>query len=53
MRFLLALLVLALAGCTEDQSKAIGNAPKQTIDRVEKDVSKALQQGVDRSREEK
>jgi len=53
VRLLPVLLALALAGCTEDQSKAIGNAPKQTIDRVEKDVSKALQQGMDRSREEK
>jgi outer membrane lipoprotein-sorting protein len=53
VRLLLALLALALAGCTQDQSKAIGSAPKKTLDRVESDVSKALQQGADRSREEK
>jgi hypothetical protein len=53
VRLLLALLALALAGCTEDQSKALGDAPKQTVDRMEKDVNKALQQGADRSREEK
>ena len=47
-------MLLALAtGCTEDQSKAIGAAPKQTIERAEKDVNKALEQGAARSREEK
>ncbi len=47
-------MLLALAaGCTEDQSKAIGAAPKQTIDRAEKDVNKALEQGAARSRDEK
>jgi hypothetical protein len=36
---------LALAGCTPEQSKAIGNQPKKTIDKVTTDVNKAMQQG--------
>ena len=40
-----SLVVLLLAACTEDQSKAIGNIPKKTIDKVTVDVNKAMQQG--------
>jgi hypothetical protein len=36
---------LALAACTPEQSKAIGNAPKKTVDKVTTDVTKAMQQG--------
>jgi len=54
MRYLLLALILALTGCTEDQSKAIGQQPKKTIDRVTTDVNKAMQQGQgsDRLKEE-
>jgi len=40
--------------CTEEQSKAIGQQPKKTIDRVTTDVNKAMQQGQgsDRLKEE-
>ena len=43
--------VLALAACTEDQSKAIGAAPKKTVDRATSDLNKAMQQGAERTRE--
>ena len=42
--FLIAAACL-LAACTEDQSKAIGNAPKKTIDNVSSKVGKLMQQG--------
>jgi hypothetical protein len=45
MRFLLLCLALALTGCTEEQSRNLGNAPKKTLDRVTTDVNKAMQQG--------
>jgi hypothetical protein len=45
MRALFLGLLLALSGCTEDQSKAIGQQPKKTVDRVTTDVNKAMQQG--------
>jgi hypothetical protein len=35
--------VLLLAACTEEQSRAIGQQPKKTIDRVTTDVNKAMQ----------
>jgi hypothetical protein len=38
-------LVLLLAACTEEQSKAVGQQPKKTVDRVTTDVNKAMQQG--------
>jgi len=38
-------LVLLLVACTEDQSKAIGQQPKKTVDRVTTDINKAMQQG--------
>lgn len=43
--------MLALGACTEDQSRAVGSAPKSTVDRAGADVSKALQQGAERMRE--
>jgi hypothetical protein len=36
---------LILIACTEEQSKAIGQQPKKTVDRVTTDVNKAMQQG--------
>ena len=45
-------LVVLLAACTEDQSKAVGNIPKKTIDKVTVDVNKAVQQGAERLEEE-
>ncbi|HEV7476717.1 MAG TPA: hypothetical protein VGO02_03160 [Burkholderiales bacterium] len=36
---------MALVGCTPEQSKAIGNQPKKTVDKVTSDVTKAMQQG--------
>jgi hypothetical protein len=38
-------LVFLLAACTEEQSKAIGQQPKKTVDRVTTDVHQAMQQG--------
>jgi hypothetical protein len=46
------LFSLVLVGCTEEQSKAIGQQPKKTIDRVTTDVNKAMQQGSDRLKED-
>jgi hypothetical protein len=39
-------MAAVLLGCTEDQSKNIGNAPKATIDKVTTDVNKAMQAGA-------
>jgi len=36
---------LALAACTEDQSKSVGQIPKKTVDKAAADVGKAMQQG--------
>jgi len=44
--------IFVLASCTEDQSKAIGNIPKKTIDKASVDVNKAMQQGAERLKEE-
>jgi hypothetical protein len=38
-------LVLFVAACSPEQSKAIGNQPKKTIDRATTDINKAMQQG--------
>ena len=43
-RISLAVLCLALAACTPEQTKAIGQQPKKTVDRVTTDVGKAMQQ---------
>jgi hypothetical protein len=40
-----------LAGCSPEQSKSVGSAPKSTVDRASADVNKALQQGAERTRE--
>ena len=37
--------MLLLLACTEEQSRAIGQQPKKTLDRVSTDVNKAMQQG--------
>jgi hypothetical protein len=39
---------ILFSGCTEDQSKAVGNIPKKTIDKAAVDVNKAMQQGAER-----
>ena len=44
---LIAALLLASA-CTEEQSKAVGDMPKKTIDKATVDVNKAMQQGAER-----
>ena len=42
----LALAVaLALAACTEEQSKSVGQIPKKTVDKAAADINKAMQQG--------
>jgi len=53
-RISLLVFSLALGACTEEQSKAIGQQPKKTVDRVTTDINKAMQQGQgsDRLKEE-
>jgi len=48
----ISLVVLFLAACTEEQSKAVGQQPKKTIDRVTTDVNKAMQRGSERLKED-
>ena len=36
---------LALAACSEDQSKSVGQIPKKTLDKTSADINKAMQQG--------
>jgi len=36
---------LALAACTEEQSKSVGQIPKKTLDKAAADINKAMQQG--------
>jgi len=36
---------LALAACTEEQSKSVGQIPKRTLDKATGDVQKSMQQG--------
>jgi type IV pilus biogenesis protein CpaD/CtpE len=36
---------LALAACTEEQSRSIGQIPKKTLDKASGDIHKAMQQG--------
>ena len=36
---------LALAACTEEQSKSVGQIPKKTVDKAAADIQKAMQQG--------
>ena len=47
--------MLAVSGCTPEQSKAIGDQPKKTVDKVTTDVNKAMQnagQGSERLKED-
>jgi hypothetical protein len=42
----LALLAaLALAACSEEQSRSVGQIPKKTLDKTSADINKAMQQG--------
>ena len=44
MRYVtIACVMLAVSGCSPEQSKAIGDQPKKTVDRVTTDVNKAMQ----------
>ena len=36
---------LALAACTEEQSKSVGQIPKKTVDKAAAGIDKAMQQG--------
>jgi len=49
------LLLTCLAACSKlpesREAKKIGNIPKQTIDKAQADLGKALQQGEERTRE--
>jgi hypothetical protein len=48
-------VMLAVSGCTPEQSKALGDQPKKTIDRATTDVNKAMQnagQGSERLKED-
>jgi hypothetical protein len=51
LRISLVTLALALCACTEEQSRAIGQQPKKTLDRVTTDLDKATQQQSDRLKE--
>ena len=44
-RISLALLLIAAAACSPEQSKNIGAQPKKTIDSVSSKVGNAMQQG--------
>ncbi|HWD22195.1 MAG TPA: hypothetical protein VG591_03595 [Burkholderiales bacterium] len=50
MRFVIFCLALALTACTEEQSKSVGAAPKQTLDKASADVNRAMQQEAERLR---
>ena len=50
MRLLVIALALVLVGCTPEQSKAIGNQPKKTVDSVTNKVQDAMKQGQDSER---
>jgi len=56
MKYLILLGLLAgLAACTPEQSKALGDQPKKTVDKVTTDVNKAMQnagQGSERLKED-
>ena len=52
----LVLLAAALAACGDkvpesETAKKLGEAPKQTEEKARQDVSKALQQGAERTRQ--
>ena len=50
MRIFILGLALAIAACTPEQSKNIGNQPKATLDSVSKKTAAAMQQGQDSER---
>ena len=50
MRLFALAVALMLAACTPEQSKAIGNQPKKTIDNVTNKVQDAMKQGQDSER---
>ena len=41
---------LALAACTEEQSRSVGQIPKKTVDKAAAGINKAMQQGQDSER---
>ena len=43
---------MLLAACSPEQSKAIGQQPKKTVDRATTDLDKAMQQGSERMKDE-
>ena len=43
---------MLLAACSPEQSKAIGQQPKKTVDRATTGLDKAMQQGSDRMKDE-
>jgi hypothetical protein len=55
MKYIALVCLMMVWGCTPEQSKALGEQPKKTVDRVTTDVNKAMQnagQGSERLREE-
>ena len=51
----LVVIALALAACSPEQSKEIGNIPKKTMDKATTDINKAMQnagQGSERLKED-
>jgi hypothetical protein len=47
----ISLAALLITGCSPEQSKGVGAAPKQTLDKATADVNRAMQQESERSRE--
>ena len=50
MRIFILGLALAIAACTPEQSRNIGNQPKKTIDNVTNKINDAMKQGQDSER---
>ena len=50
MRILILGLAMAIAACTPEQSKNIGNQPKATVDSVTNKVQDAMKQGQESQR---
>ena len=49
---LACLIVVLISGCSESETaKKIGEQPKQIVDKVTTDVSKAMQKGVEQRQE--
>jgi predicted small lipoprotein YifL len=52
----IAAMVIVVAGCGDkvpesQAAKAVGAAPRQTVDRVNDDTARALEQGAQRNRD--